>query len=78
MTPPSGKTRTLRLTAPVAEWLNYERGGMLIQNAMPSLSDSDREFLMTGITDEEWKTLEPEDDEADEGPADRTTDDPRV
>lgn len=63
----SGKTRTLRLTAPVSEWLNYERGGMLIQNALPSLSDSDREFLKTGITDDEWKTLEPPDDEADEG-----------
>ena len=72
----SGKTRTLRLTAPVSEWLNYERGGMLIQHALPSLSDSDREFLKTGITDEEWKTLEPEEDEAPAADAGRTPDAP--
>ncbi len=29
-------------------------GGALIQDAMPNLSDEDREFLMTGITPEEW------------------------
>ena len=28
--------------------------GALIQNAMPNLSADDREFLMTGITPEEW------------------------
>lgn len=31
-------------------WLN----GELIQRAFPELSDDDREFLMTGITAEEW------------------------
>ena len=30
------------------------QGGALIQDAMPHLSDEDREFLMTGITPEEW------------------------
>jgi hypothetical protein len=28
--------------------------GALIQDAMPHLSADDREFLMTGITPEEW------------------------
>ena len=28
--------------------------GALIQFAMPNLSASDREFLMTGITNDEW------------------------
>ena len=32
-------------------WLN----GELIQNAMPQLSADQREFLMTGITAEEWE-----------------------
>jgi hypothetical protein len=59
----SGKTRTLRLTAPLSEWYDYERGGKLIQHALPSLSDSDREFLKTGITDDEWKALERDEDE---------------
>ena len=29
-------------------------GGTLIQKAMPHLSAADREFLMTGITEETW------------------------
>ena len=28
----------------------------LIQDAFPQLNDAEREFLMTGITEEEWKT----------------------
>ena len=28
--------------------------GELIQNAFPNLSASEREFIKTGITDEEW------------------------
>ena len=32
------------------DWVN----GMLIQNAMPGLSDDERELLMTGIGPEEW------------------------
>ena len=28
--------------------------GTLIQNAMPNLSADEREFIMTGITPEEW------------------------
>ncbi len=31
-------------------WIN----GTLIQNAMPHLTPDEREFIMTGITKEEW------------------------
>jgi len=34
----------------VAAW----RDGMLIQHAMPHLSIDDREWLITGITPDEW------------------------
>ena len=34
--------------------LNKWQAGELIQNAFPNLSADDREFLMTGITPEEW------------------------
>ena len=34
--------------------LDAWKSGVLIQNAMPNLSADDREFLMTGITPEEW------------------------
>tara|TARA_R110000772_G_scaffold68438_1_gene151636 strand:- start:205 stop:453 length:249 start_codon:yes stop_codon:yes gene_type:complete len=30
------------------------RDGTLIQDAMPNLTPDEREFLMTGITSEEW------------------------
>ena len=29
--------------------------GELIQNAMPSLTPDQREFIMTGVTPEEWE-----------------------
>lgn len=35
---------------------NWNRG-MLIQRAMPDISSSDREFIMTGITQEEWEDI---------------------
>tara|TARA_R100001129_G_C5277389_1_gene235846 strand:+ start:352 stop:549 length:198 start_codon:yes stop_codon:yes gene_type:complete len=49
----SGKTTTRDIDVEpeqVAAWQN----GMLIQDAMPELSAPDREFIMSGITQEEW------------------------
>jgi hypothetical protein len=34
----------------IKEW----EEGKLIQDAMPNLTPSEREFIMTGTTDEEW------------------------
>lgn len=36
------------------EQLDNWKSGEMIQNVMPGLSSNDREFLMTGITPEEW------------------------
>lgn len=36
------------------EQLKKWRDGACIQDAMPNVSPEDREFLMTGITPEEW------------------------
>lgn len=36
------------------EQLERWANGELIQNAMPHLSPDDREFIMTGVTAEEW------------------------
>jgi hypothetical protein len=66
----SGKERSLLFDATDAQWAAYD-GGMLIQYALPHLSAAEREFIMTGISDEEWATLAPEDDEADPGETDR-------
>ena len=49
----TGVTRTLDL--PITEQdLRAWNNGMLIQNACPELTDEEREFIMTGITPEEW------------------------
>lgn len=39
------------------EQITRWQGGELIQNVFPHLSPSDREFLVTGTTDEEWEQL---------------------
>ena len=49
----SGKTITRDIDVEpeqVAAW----QSGVLIQDAMPELSAPDREFIMSGITQEEW------------------------
>jgi hypothetical protein len=49
----SGITRTLDLDITEAQMGAYQTG-TLIQNAFPDLSDADREFIITGVTGEEW------------------------
>jgi hypothetical protein len=52
----SGVVRTLDLPISedqIREWNN----GKMIQDAMPNLSPSEREFVMTGIVQEEWDRL---------------------
>jgi len=52
----SGIERTLDINV-TEEQLKAWEDGVLIQNAMPNISASEREFIKTGITDEEWDTL---------------------
>lgn len=59
----SGKLNTREIPV-TQEQLDRWRGGMLIQNAMPNLSADDREFLMTGITPEEWEAEFGEEEDA--------------
>jgi hypothetical protein len=49
----SGKERTLEINV-TEEQLSLWQAGELIQNAMPHLTAGEREFIKTGITDEEW------------------------
>lgn len=47
-------TRDINVTEEqIDDWMS----GTLIQNAMPNLSADDREFLMTGVTPEEWDEI---------------------
>jgi hypothetical protein len=53
----SGRESTRDLDISKEDYERYERGEGLIQEIFPNLSPSDREFLMTGMTDEEWDWL---------------------
>jgi hypothetical protein len=49
----TGKTHTREIDVTQAQ-LDLWKSGALIQSAMPQLSRTDREFVMTGATQEEW------------------------
>ena len=51
--PVTNITRTMHLPVTEAQLEAWEGGG-LIQNTFPDLTPGQREFLKTGITDEEW------------------------
>ena len=45
---------TMELDVTPEQLTRYEQGNELIQNVFPNLSAEHREFIMTGITPEEW------------------------
>lgn len=49
----SGKINEMELPI-TTEQLEDWQSGRLIQHAMPHLNDEQREFLMTGVTPQEW------------------------
>jgi len=58
----TGVVRTLDLPITEDQMRAYENG-MFVQDALPSLCPADREFIKTGVTQEEWN--EAFDDEED-------------
>jgi len=52
----SGKTRTRDLPVTQVQIDAYLNGAH-IQDAFANLSAADREFILTGVTDREWKEL---------------------
>jgi hypothetical protein len=43
----------------LAGWFKWQNKGMFVQDAFPMLSSDEREFLMTGLTQEQWAKLFP-------------------
>ena len=52
--PFSGNVNRMDIPVTLAQ-IETWKGGELIQRAMPYLSPDEREFLMTGITADEWE-----------------------
>lgn len=50
----SGVVRTLELDISAEDLAKWEKGEGLIQNLFPNLTPDEREFIMTGVTKEEW------------------------
>ena len=59
----SGATRTIDIPELTQNMLDVYAGGALAQDAFKGLSPDDREFLMTGITADEWNSAFGDDDE---------------
>ena len=59
----SGKTRTKDLPITPAQYVKYIRGEGNVQDIMPHLPAEDREFLISGVTQEEWDELYGEGDQ---------------
>ena len=56
----TGHEHTMDLNITMQQIKDWEEG-TLIQNAMPNLTSDQREFIMTGITKDEWDNLMEED-----------------
>jgi hypothetical protein len=53
----SGITRTREIPVDFHDYAVWQSGTASIQDVLHYLSDSDREFLLSGITDDEWNSL---------------------
>ena len=58
--PITGITRTLDIDVTKGQLVRWEAGA-LIQDVMGHLSAADREYIVTGITDDEWQRMFTED-----------------
>ena len=52
----SGNTSSMDIDVS-QDQIDLWQGGSLIQNVMPNLSTDEREFIMTGVTPEEWDSM---------------------
>lgn len=57
--PRTGNINEMDLDITVEQIRAWQHGGMMIQDAMPHLTPAQREFLMTGYTQEDWDAIFP-------------------
>ena len=59
----SGDTHQFEFDITPDQWIAYSSGELKIQDAFPHLKPWEREFIMSGITEDEWNELFPPDEE---------------
>tara|TARA_Y100001937_G_C6897516_1_gene231821 strand:+ start:261 stop:506 length:246 start_codon:yes stop_codon:yes gene_type:complete len=62
VSPITGNTNSMFMLFDVVDLIKWRDGRGLIQDCLPYLSADEREFLMTGITPEEWGQAFPEEE----------------
>lgn len=60
----TGKEHTREIPVTLDQIVRWKDSGAHIQDALPALSDEDREFLISGSTPEEWAATFGDDSEA--------------
>jgi hypothetical protein len=60
--PLTGKVNVLDIPVTTEQLNKWEVEGALIQDAMPDLSPEHREFILSGLTPEDWNELFPDDE----------------
>ena len=63
VSPMTGKTNVMDINVTEDQMYAWTSGQKLIQNAMPHLTDDEREFIMSGYTAEDWEKMFPKGDE---------------
>lgn len=53
----TGVTRTMDLPVTEDQLITLMTTNALVQDIFPELTEGQREFIMTGITDEEWEEI---------------------
>lgn len=59
----TSKTHEMDINITEGQLIEYLNGDGLIQNIMPNINADEREFIMNGITPQEWKDKFGEDEE---------------
>jgi len=54
VSPLTGKTNIMQIDITLDQIHQWENGLGLIQDIMPNLTASEREFIMSGMTDDDW------------------------
>ena len=54
VSPLTGKTNIMKLDITLDQIHQWENGLGLIQDIMPNWTASEREFIMSGMTDDDW------------------------
>ncbi len=64
--PLTGKVVTQDIEGLTQEMIENWKNGALIQDALHGISPEDREFIMTGISKDEWDAMYPAEEEDEE------------